>query len=304
VQLQRWADSQLGGPGIIDEQVIPLSGAGTFPFTLETSSADVPESLANLMTYELYAEVRAPGRLPWTTSYPFAIQQPPTAVELVVEAPKNISTVTGSVLVPSTPVLPDNAVLTIRVVSEIGLDSVGIGKLVIPSVKAGTIPFTLEYPGLAIDPAYSYAIHAEVRVDGTLPLVSPLYPVFTKGNPVQVSIELAPPAQLVTITGSATYPASSTLPADAVFIVKLLDITGADGPEVILAQDTVSPIGQSPITFSIEYDPALVDQRHTYVVSAAIEADDKLLLAADTLYNVLTQGAPTDVAMTLKTFPR
>jgi uncharacterized lipoprotein YbaY len=118
VQLQLWADSRLGGPSVIDEQVVPLSSAGTFPFTLETSSANVSEALTNLMTYELYAEVRSPGRLPWTTSYPFAIQQPPTNAELVLEAPKNISTLTGSVLVPPVPELPDNATLTVRVVSD------------------------------------------------------------------------------------------------------------------------------------------------------------------------------------------
>ncbi len=303
VQLQLWADSGLGGPSIIDEQVLPLSTGGTFPFTLETPSKNVPEALANLMMYELFAEVRAPGRLPWSTSYPIAIQQPPLDAELVIEAPKNISTITGSVVIPTTAALPSDAALTIRVVSEVGLDPIGVGKLVIPSVKAGTIPFTLEYPGLAIDPAQTYSIHAEVRAGGKLPLVSALYPVFTKGGGNQVNVVLAPPQEIVTITGVATYPTTSPLPPNAVFTFKLQDATGADGPEIILVEDTITPVGPSPITFSIEYDPALIDQRHTYALAAKIEAGDSLLFANEMFYSVLTQGAPTNIMMTLKQFP-
>jgi uncharacterized lipoprotein YbaY len=255
------------------------------------------------MTYELYAEVRSPGRLPWTTSYPFAIQQPPTNAELVLEAPKNISTLTGSVLVPPVPELPDNATLTVRVVSDMSLDPPSLGKLVIPSVKAGTLPFTLEYPSLAIYQDQTYSLHAEVRVDGMVMFVSPLYPVFTKGNSTEVNAVVAPPTEIIKITGTATYPTTPALPRNAVLTVKLLDISGADGPEVILAQDTVVVAGTSPVTYTIEYDPALVDQRYTYALAASINSGDKLLFAGETLYSVMTQGAPTNVDISLKAFP-
>jgi copper homeostasis protein (lipoprotein) len=58
--------------------------------------------------------------------------------------------------------------------------------------------------------------------------------------------------------------------------------------------------GQVPIRFEIPYDPARIDQNHSYSVRARILIGERLLFATDQIYPVLTRGHGNDVQMMLR----
>jgi putative lipoprotein len=106
-------------------------------------------------------------------------------------------------------------------------------------------------------------------------------------------------ASLATIEGAAVYRERMALPEGAVLEVELLDISRADAPAVRLASLRVKPQGQVPIPFTLHYDPALIDGRYSYAVSARILHDGRLLFVSDTIHPVLKRGAGDTVEVGL-----
>jgi len=105
-----------------------------------------------------------------------------------------------------------------------------------------------------------------------------------------------PVADQATLTGTVTYRERMALPINAVLTVRLQDVSRADAPALLLAQQDIPTQGKSvPISFSLDYDPARIDERMTYAVRAEIRgADGSLLWITDTVHPVLTRGAPAD----------
>jgi putative lipoprotein len=106
-------------------------------------------------------------------------------------------------------------------------------------------------------------------------------------------------AGLATIEGTAGYRERMALPEGAVLEVELLDISRADTAAVRLASLRLKPRGQVPIPFTLHYDPALIEGRYTYAVSARILHDGRLLFVSDTIHRVLTRGAGDTVEVRL-----
>lgn len=102
------------------------------------------------------------------------------------------------------------------------------------------------------------------------------------------------------ISGTAAYPVTGALPADAVFDATLEDVSRADAPSTVIASTRLPAPGPSPIAFTIAYDPARIDEARRYVVRARIRSADRLLFTSDTVAPVLTQGHPDAVSMTLR----
>jgi putative lipoprotein len=103
------------------------------------------------------------------------------------------------------------------------------------------------------------------------------------------------------VTGTLTYLQRVALPPTAVVKVQLVDVSRADAPAVVLGEQVIEAGGrQVPFAFSIPYDPAKIDPRFSYAVSARIEDGGKLLFINDQRYPVLTRGAPAHVEMVLK----
>lgn len=99
---------------------------------------------------------------------------------------------------------------------------------------------------------------------------------------------------MATVSGVVTYLERRALPPEAVVIVRLQDISRADAPAVLLAEQRIELDGrQVPVPFEIGYDPAAIDGRMSYSVSARIELAGKLLMISDTVHPVITRGAPT-----------
>lgn len=116
-------------------------------------------------------------------------------------------------------------------------------------------------------------------------------------------VEMEGPGTGVTlsVTGTIGFSESIVLSSGALLTVRLVDVSRADAPFVILGEQIMQADGrQAPFVFAIPYDPASIDERYTYAVQARIEVDGKLRFISDKFYPVITRGAPRQVDLLLK----
>ena len=103
------------------------------------------------------------------------------------------------------------------------------------------------------------------------------------------------------ITGTVTYRVRMALPANAAIDVRLEDVSRADAPAAIVAENIFAAGGrQVPIPFQLPYSPGDIQAGHSYQVRAQIMVEDKLLFVTTRAYPVLTNGAPSVVNMVLQ----
>lgn len=98
-------------------------------------------------------------------------------------------------------------------------------------------------------------------------------------------------AEPVALTGTATYRERIALEPGAILEVELLDVSRADAPAARHASIRLAAETQVPIRFTLYYDPALIDQTHTYSVSAKLLSADRVIFRSNTINPVLTRGA-------------
>ncbi|MGH7132772.1 MAG: YbaY family lipoprotein [Phycisphaerales bacterium] len=103
-----------------------------------------------------------------------------------------------------------------------------------------------------------------------------------------------PPA-LDKLTGTVTYRQRIALPDDAVVQVRLLDVSRADAPSLVLSEANIETKGwQVPVPFVVHYDPAMIDPRLSYAVDAKILVNGQIRWLNTARVRVLTFGAPKD----------
>jgi putative lipoprotein len=106
---------------------------------------------------------------------------------------------------------------------------------------------------------------------------------------------------MVKVTGTVTYRERVALPPTAVITVRLVDVSRADAPAIVLGEQLMQAAGrQVPFPFEIPYDPARIEANYSYAVEARIEQDGKLRFISDRHYAVITRGAPTRVDIVLR----
>jgi putative lipoprotein len=98
---------------------------------------------------------------------------------------------------------------------------------------------------------------------------------------------------LATLSGTVTYREPVTLSPDAVVTVVLADVSLQDAPAKVLAEQTITNPGESPIPFELSYDPDAIVASHSYAVQARIEWEGKLLFVNDRHHCAITRGCPT-----------
>jgi putative lipoprotein len=111
------------------------------------------------------------------------------------------------------------------------------------------------------------------------------------------------PTGAAMVTGNVTYRERIALPPGATVTVRLQDVSRADAPAEVLAEQVIVPTTQVPIPFALQYDPARIDARHRYSVGARIEVDGKLWFVSDTHNGVLTEGGPSEVEVVVRRVP-
>jgi putative lipoprotein len=97
-----------------------------------------------------------------------------------------------------------------------------------------------------------------------------------------------------TIKGEVLYRERIALPRDAVVNVQLLDVSLADAPAKVVAEQTLKRVGQVPIPFSLKFDAADIKSGRTYALQARIMVGDALWFITDTRHTIdsLTSGEP------------
>jgi putative lipoprotein len=101
------------------------------------------------------------------------------------------------------------------------------------------------------------------------------------------------------ITGEVSYRERIALPPNAVLTVRLSDVSLADAPETVVAEQKIDPAGQVPIKFELKLDPAIVQPNVNYALQARITVDDTLMFTNDERYSV-DPSKPEPVHLVLK----
>jgi uncharacterized lipoprotein YbaY/membrane-bound inhibitor of C-type lysozyme len=125
------------------------------------------------------------------------------------------------------------------------------------------------------------------------------------GDLIVKGCELYKPLSLAgrpnSVSGTVSYMVRLALPSSAVLEVELQDVSRADAPATLIAEEKIT-LGdrQVPVPFELKFDPAKIDPDHTYAVSARILVDGRLKFINDKSYTVLTRGNPVRVVLQLK----
>lgn len=289
---------------VIDEQRIPVQEPKPVSFVLTYTADDLvqPPAVTVPYAYEIHAQLNAPGRVPWYTNTQVDLQQLPSPFPIAITPRNYVAEVSGTLTIPEQPALPPDAVLTMRLTRERGyVGFEDVPEIVTSALKPGKLPFTLEY-GTGAPTPETLMLHAEVRSGAKLLMISSLTPAVQQDQPVAtIDAVLAQPQETHAITGTIVYTAENTLPADAVLTIELNDVSMADGPSYVFATQTITPVSDSPVSFAIEYDPALLKpDAYKYAVSAQIRSGEQLLFINDVMQFVLTDEQATTVDMALK----
>ncbi len=93
-------------------------------------------------------------------------------------------------------------------------------------------------------------------------------------------------AEEIAITGEVFYRERIALPPNAMLTVRLSDVSLADAPESIIAEQKIEPAGQVPIRFQLKFDPAVIQDSMSYALQARITVDDTLWFINDERYQV------------------
>lgn len=88
-------------------------------------------------------------------------------------------------------------------------------------------------------------------------------------------------AEEMKIRGEVLYRERIALPPNAVLTVQFTDVSLADAPASVIAEQKVEPAGQVPIEFELSFDPSVIRPQVTYALQARITVDDKLWFVND-----------------------
>ena len=103
------------------------------------------------------------------------------------------------------------------------------------------------------------------------------------------------------VTGTVSYLVRMALPPTAVIQVQLQDVSLADAPAKVIAEEKIT-LGdhQVPVPFSLGFDAAKIEQGHAYSVSAQIRVNGELRFISDKAYPVLTRENPNHADVLVK----
>ena len=222
----------------------------------------------------------------------------------VQPATTGFASVTGTVTYRQGITIPPEALLVVRL-EDVTIKNapVTLATQTFRNPGQGVTPFELTYNRAEINPNHTYAIQALIFVENQVRLNTSNYPVITQGNPNNVQVVLGPvgenqttPRTSARVTGTVTYRQRIALPPNAVVAVKLLDVSRQNAPAITIAQQNIT-VGnrQVPIPFTLTYNPARINPRHTYTIQARILINGRPRFINTSAYRVITQGRPNTV---------
>jgi putative lipoprotein len=97
-------------------------------------------------------------------------------------------------------------------------------------------------------------------------------------------------AQTTILRGTVNYLERMALPEGATVIVQLADVSRADAPAEIVAEDRITGATGSPVPYRLSFDHAKIDLRHRYTLQARIVDGDRLLFITKKSHAVFAGG--------------
>ena len=106
-------------------------------------------------------------------------------------------------------------------------------------------------------------------------------------------------AEFRTLEGSASYRERVAVPPGAVLEVELYDVSRQDAPAPLLSAIAIRA-ESVPVPFQLLYDPAMIDERFSYAVTAKLLVDGETVFRSTSVHPVLTRGAPDRVEILME----
>lgn len=97
-------------------------------------------------------------------------------------------------------------------------------------------------------------------------------------------------AQSTMLMGTVNYRERMALPPTATVLVQLVDISLADAPAQVIAEDSITGATGSPIPYRLRFDQSSIKPRRTYALQARISDDDRLLFINTARHAVFAGG--------------
>lgn len=110
---------------------------------------------------------------------------------------------------------------------------------------------------------------------------------------IAVSSVAACASRSYAVNGTVSYRERLILPADALIVVRLDDITRGQAYPAVVSEQRIIPNSAGPTTFSLPYEYGSINPNATYVVNAWIEQGGRILFRNNKVYQVLTKTAPS-----------
>jgi putative lipoprotein len=92
------------------------------------------------------------------------------------------------------------------------------------------------------------------------------------------------------LMGTVNYRERITLPPKATVVVQLVDISLADAPAQVIAEDRISGATGSPIRYRLRFDITKIEPRRTYALQARISDGDRLMFVNTARHEVFAGG--------------
>jgi putative lipoprotein len=102
-----------------------------------------------------------------------------------------------------------------------------------------------------------------------------------------------------TVTGTVNLRQRIALPTNAVVTMQLAEVRQG-APALVISEQVFTTNGaQPPLPFSILYDKGRINTSAVYIVQGNIKVSGQVRFSTTTQYRVITQGNPTNVAVTM-----
>lgn len=100
------------------------------------------------------------------------------------------------------------------------------------------------------------------------------------------------PGQADVIRGAAQWRERIALGSGVTLEVVLADAARADAPAAVIGRSVIDNVGNPPVAFQIDYDPAAMAPQGHYTLRATLTHKGRLLFSTDQGVRVLFEGAP------------
>ena len=110
----------------------------------------------------------------------------------------------------------------------------------------------------------------------------------------------APQSKMATLTGTVTYRQKIAMPSGAEIDAKLVRLPGPGYGERVIAENRFAVPGQVPISFSLTYDPRLLEPGCQYAVQARILNRGKAWMIPMTVNHLMEGGRITHAEIILQ----